>query len=112
VYKSSDIFLEDNSHQPLKCSRGITISLLHSMAHECAINGGESRLPHVRRFNVYLFIHVGHIDLQLIFTGFKTGTEKPTVFPKRVTRVQVRYWILVHRSIPHTRTAVLRVCRG
>src|ERR1700720_1187542 len=68
MYKSSDIFSEDNGHQPLKCSRGITVSLLHSMAHECAINGGKSRLPHVRQFNVYLFIRVGHIDLRLIFT--------------------------------------------
>src|SRR3984957_6257198 len=69
MYKSSNILLEDNGHQPLKCSRGITVSLLHSMAHECAINGGESRLPHVRWFNVYLFIRVGHIDLRLIFTS-------------------------------------------
>src|ERR1700720_883864 len=69
MYKSSDILLEDNGHQPLKCSRGITVSLLHSMAHECAINGGKSRLPHVRRFNAYLFIRVGHIDLRLIFTS-------------------------------------------
>src|SRR6202040_747719 len=68
MYKSSNIFSEDNGHQPLKCSRGITVSLLHSMAHECAINGGKSRLPHVRQFNVYLFIRVGHIDLRLIFT--------------------------------------------
>src|ERR1700722_2601507 len=67
MYKSSNIFLEDNSHQPLKCSSSITMSSLHSMAHECAINGGKSHLPHVGRFNAYLFIHVGHIDLQLIF---------------------------------------------
>ena len=29
VYKSSDIILENNSHEPLECSRGVTVSLLH-----------------------------------------------------------------------------------
>src|SRR6202041_1360894 len=69
MYKSSNILLEDNGHQPLKCSRGITVSLLHSMAHECAINGGKSCLPHVEQFNAYLFIRVGHINLRSIFTS-------------------------------------------
>ena len=30
--------------------------------------------------------------------GFRTGTGIPAVFPKRVTRVQVRYWILAHHA--------------
>ena len=30
--------------------------------------------------------------------GFRTGTGIPTVFPKRVMRVRVRYWILAHRA--------------
>ena len=56
VCKSFDIILEDNSHELLKCSRSITVSLLHSMAHECAVNGGEHHLPHIFGFYVYLFI--------------------------------------------------------
>ena len=41
VYKSSDIISENNGHELLKCRRSVTVSLLHSMAHECAIIGGE-----------------------------------------------------------------------
>ena len=36
--------------------------------------------------------------------GFGTGTEKPTVFPKRVMQVRVRCVTLAHRGIPCTRT--------
>src|ERR1700720_3792722 len=69
MYKSSDIFSEDNGHQLLKCSRSIAISLLHSMAHECAINCCKSHLPYVGRFDVYLFVRIGHINFRLIFTS-------------------------------------------
>ena len=32
------------------------------------------------------------------WVGFRTGMEIPAVFPKRVTRVRVRYWILAYRA--------------
>ena len=44
--------------------------------------------------------------------GFRMGTGKPVGFPKRVTRVWVRCWVLVHRDTPRTRTAVSRVSTG
>ena len=55
MYKSYDIISENNSHEPLKCSSSVIVSLLHSMAHECAI-GGKHCLSHIR-----------HIDLRSIF---------------------------------------------
>ena len=58
VYKSSDIISENNGHELLECSRSVTISLLHSMAHECAINGGKHCFPHIFGFYAYLLIHV------------------------------------------------------
>ena len=63
VYESSDIISENNGHEPLECSRGITVSLLHSMAHKCVINGGKHCFPHIFGFHAYLFIRVQHIDL-------------------------------------------------
>jgi len=63
VYKSSDEFSEDGCHQPLKRSGSITVSLLHCMAHKCAIHGGKRGFPYVIRFDAYLFVRVGHIDL-------------------------------------------------
>ena len=42
--------------------------------------------------------------------GLGTGTGKPAVIPKRVTRVWVWCSILAHHGIPRTRTAVSRVC--
>ena len=46
------------------------------------------------------------------YLGFNTGTGLPTVFPKRVSRVRVRFWFLADRDRPRTRSAVSRVCTG
>ena len=37
VYKLSNEVMEDDSHWPLECSRGIAVALLHDQADECAI---------------------------------------------------------------------------
>ena len=39
---------------------------------------------------------------------YRTGTGIPAVFPKRVTRVRVRYWILAH----HTHCVPIPRCHG
>src|ERR1700734_2175432 len=44
--------------------------------------------------------------------GCNTGMGKPEVFPKRVSQVRVRYWILIHCGIPCTCAAVLQVFTG
>ena len=67
MYKSSNIISENNGHELLECSRGVTVSLLHSMAHKCAINGGKHGFPHIFGFHAYLFIRIRHIDLWSIF---------------------------------------------
>ena len=67
MYESSNIISENNCHEPLECSRSVTISLLHSMAHKCAINGGKHCFPHIFGFYMYLLIHVRHIDQRSIF---------------------------------------------
>ena len=55
---------------------------------------------------------VGEIMKTMLEVGFNTGTGKPAVFPKRVRRVRVRFWLLANRDTPRTRTAVSRVCTG
>jgi hypothetical protein len=62
VYESSNIISENNSHEPLECSRRITVPLLHSMAHECAINGSKHCFPYIFGFHAYLLICVRHIN--------------------------------------------------
>jgi len=44
-----------------------------------------------------------------MLVGFVTGTEKPVVFLKQVSQVQVQYWILAHWDTPHIHTTVLQV---
>src|ERR1700720_3730236 len=39
------------------------------MAHECAINCGESRLPYIGQFDMYLFVCVGHINFRSVLTS-------------------------------------------
>ena len=58
---------------------------------------------------IELFLYYGRPEPPI---GFNTGTGKPAVFPKRVTRVRVRYWILAYRGTPCTHTAVSRVFTG
>ena len=59
----------------LECSRGITVSLLHGMAHECAIDRREGGLPYIVRFDVYLFVRVRHVDLGSIFSSSNVHTD-------------------------------------
>ena len=40
-------------------------------------------------------------DIQCGQIGFSTGMEMPTVFPKRVSRVRVWYWILEDITLSH-----------
>ena len=46
------------------------------------------------------------------FIGLGTGTGKPAVITKWVTRVWVQCLILAHHGILHTHTVVSRVCMG
>src|ERR1700720_4551543 len=39
------------------------------MAHECAINCGESRLPYIGQFDMYLFVCVGHINFRSVLAS-------------------------------------------
>ena len=51
-------------------------------------------------------------EVVLPHIGFSTGTGKPVVFPKRVPRVRVWCWVLVHRDTPRTRTRTSTRYRG
>ena len=73
-------------------------------------------VPFARGFQMdaahYSWNHIENDEMLISCIGFKMGMEKPTVFPKWVTQVQVRYWILAHCGTPRTHTAVLRVYMG
>src|ERR1700677_1948611 len=75
MYKSSDEVLEDHSHQSLECSRGVTVPLLHSMAHKCAVYCGKHGFPYILGFDTYLLIHVGHINLRSVFSLSNIHTD-------------------------------------
>src|ERR1700683_3297530 len=75
VYKSSDEVSEDHSHQLLECSGGVTVPLLHSMAHKCAVYCGKHGFPYILGFNMYLLVHVRHIDLRSVFSPSNIHTD-------------------------------------
>jgi hypothetical protein len=72
------------------------------------------------RYELVADVYVFAVELSIaiprrmdhLWIGFNMGTGKPMVFPKKVTWVWVRYWILAHRSTPRTRTTVSQVYAG
>jgi hypothetical protein len=68
VYKSPDKISEDHCPMALKHCGGVTISLLHCMAHKSAIHYGKGDFPHITQFYAYLLICVRHVDLESIFS--------------------------------------------
>src|ERR1700689_3868343 len=92
VYEPSDKFSEDSRHQPLECSRCVTIPLLHGMADEGAIYCGKRGFPHILWFDAYLFVRVGHIDLRSIFS--------PSYIHTDLLLIRERCYVFLHIVVP------------
>ena len=73
---------------------------------KCVIAWGqEKQVDHLLHTNIRITWH-------LLYLGFRTGTGKPAVLPKRVPWVRVWFRFLAHRDTPRTRAAVSRVLVG
>ena len=59
----TDAILKDCSHQSLKRTGCIAITHLHYLASERAKYCGKCHLMDVLRYDAYLFVHFGHIEL-------------------------------------------------
>src|SRR5258706_14760645 len=55
-------FSENSRHEPLECSRGITVSLLHHMAQKCPYDCAKCRIFHVVGFHANLLVCIGHVQ--------------------------------------------------
>jgi hypothetical protein len=60
--------------------------------HTWSVATSHSIVAFLKNLSEYGTTHPASLRL-----GFRTGTVIPAVFPKRVTQVRVRYWILAHR---------------
>jgi len=58
-------FSENLCHEPLECSRGITVSLLHYMAQKRPYDCAKCCIFHVIGFHAYLLIHIGHVQFTM-----------------------------------------------
>ena len=58
----TDALPKDSSHQSLECRGCVAVTHLHYLAPECAKYCGECCLMDMFQYNVYLFIHFGHIE--------------------------------------------------
>ena len=61
--ESTDAILEDCGHQSLECRGCIAITHLHYLASERAKYCSKRCLMDVFQYDVYLFVHFGHIEL-------------------------------------------------
>ena len=59
----TDAIPKDSSHQSLECRGCVAVTHLHYLAPKCAKYCGECRLMDVFRYDAYLFVHFGHIEL-------------------------------------------------
>ena len=93
-----DVVMEHSSHWLLESRRGITISLLHHLTHKGAEYHREGGFRHVFRFNVYLFIHLWHVQF-----GPVRGTSD--IMPNCVMVWKAQYVLLcivvLHREVEH-----------
>src|ERR1700691_2499836 len=92
VYEPSDKFSEDSRHQPLECSRCVTIPLLHGMADEGAIYCGKRGFLHILWFDTYLFVCIRHIDLISIFS--------PSYIHTDLLLIRERRYVFLHIVVP------------
>ena len=62
MYKFSNDVSESNSHKPLECGCGITVTHLYDTAVEHAKNGGEHGFIHIFRLNMSLLVSLDHVQ--------------------------------------------------